>query len=678
MNFIIDSINNIKIKQVQKMKSNQKKFSIILGLMLIIGLFNLHNIGYLGNANTDNYNQNMSFDKLETSGTYKNITIDDLPGSSNNWAWAENQVWCSGSGTLLDPYIIEGHILNMSRSIDGVKISNSHNKHFMIRNCTFKWDGITNSILMTGIYLLNTTDGLIEDNLIYHLGYGIVLEDCENINIVGNIIYDHVDGIKLSNSNLNNIMGNNASNNTLGIYLYFCDNNIVSGNTANYNNDGIYLEESYNNTISGNTANGNADNGIYSYFCDYNNITENTVNDNYDGVKIDTSSDNNFIEGNTANDNTRAGIYLAISDYNNITDNTCQGNNDGIYLEDDCDNNLITYNNLNNNQLGLEMYYGDFNTITGNIANSNSYCGISLEQSHNNTISGNIVYNNTQFGFRLIETSSYNILSRNIIDANQDGIIIYVGLNNTIIRNRIRNNHLSGIHIDEDSDYNEFTENVIDNNTIGLNIAGLNHNNLVYKNFFLKNGKHALDDGTDNKWNSTIIGNYWDNHTTPDVSPQDGIIDDPYIFIGGSTGSIDYLPIAEDGAPTITIHSPTAGSTFGNTAPSFNVEIIDAYLFETWYSVDGGLHNYTFVENGTIDQSAWESLPEGSVTITFFAIDMAGNEASEEVIITKSISPPPDGDDPTIVIVIIVISIGGVLIIIGVAYMFLQRRRTSV
>jgi len=153
------------------MKSNQRKFKIIIGMLLFMGFFFIQNLGYLSNANSGNYEQTMINSDLRTSGTYENITIDNLPGSSNNWAWAENQVWCSGSGTLLDPYIIEGHIFNMSRSIDGLKIYNSHNKYFIVRNCTFKWNELTNSIPMMGIYLLNTTHGRIEDNLIYHLGY---------------------------------------------------------------------------------------------------------------------------------------------------------------------------------------------------------------------------------------------------------------------------------------------------------------------------------------------------------------------------------------------------------------------------------------------------------------------------------------------------------------------------
>jgi parallel beta-helix repeat protein len=590
----------------------------------------------------------MIIDDLKTSGTYKNITIDNLPGSSNNWAWAENQVWCSGSGTLLDPYIIEGHILNMSRSIDGVKISNSHNKYFIIRNCTFKWNELTNSILMTGIYLLNTTHGSIRDNLIYHLGYGIVLEDCQNINTTGNTIYDHVDGIKLINSDLNNIIGNTANNNSLGIYLYFCYDNTVSGNIANYSNDGIYLEESNNNTISGNTASGNSQNGIYSYFCDYNYITGNTVDNNYDGIYLDDDCNNNIISGNTATDNVN-GMVLDDSNDNTLLGNyACNNSNNGMYLSNNCTNITISGNIANNNEVGMYIYNCHYNIITGNTANNNvDREGIVLDGSNDNIISGNG------------------------IDANEVGIFIYDALNNTFIGNTISNNNVSGIHIDEDSDYNEFTENIVRNNTIGLNIAGLNDNNLVYKNFFLENGIHAYDDGTDNKWNSTTIGNYWDNHTTPDVSPQDGIIDDPYTFIAGPSGSIDYLPIAEDGAPTITIHSPSAGSKFGSTAPSFNVEVIDDYLFEMWYSIDGGLNNYTIVENGTIDQSAWDSLPDGSVTITFYAIDMASNEASEEVTVIKGVSV---GLEPGVIAVIVVVSVIGGAVLVGAILVILEKK----
>ncbi|MCJ7648258.1 MAG: hypothetical protein MUP85_06570, partial [Candidatus Lokiarchaeota archaeon] len=194
-------------------------------------------------------------------------------------------------------------------------------------------------------------------------------------------------------------------------------------------------------------------------------------------------------------------------------------------------------------------------------------------------------------------------------------------------------------------------------------------NNSIYQNFFLENGKHAEDDGTDNKWNSTSIGNYWDNWTSPDVSPNDGIVDVPYTHIGGSAGSIDYLPIAEDGAPVIVINSPDLGDVFGVTAPSFDVTITDVYLVSMWYTLDGGLHNYTFTENGVINQSAWSQLPEGSVIITFYAKDILGNESFESVIVTKSII------EPGMIITIIVVSIVSGVALIGVGYIYFKKRQ---
>jgi hypothetical protein len=140
----------------------------------------------------------------------------------------------------------------------------------------------------------------------------------------------------------------------------------------------------------------------------------------------------------------------------------------------------------------------------------------------------------------------------------------------------------------------------------------------------------------------------------------------------GPTGSIDYLPIAEDGAPTITIHSPSAGSSFGSSAPSFNVEVNDDFLFEMWYTLDGGLNNYTFTENGTIDQSAWDALGDGSVTIIFYANDLVGNEAFEEVTITKSVTV--EGPDSGDIIFIVVLSIvAGVAVVAGV-YLYMKKR----
>ncbi|MFX1572654.1 MAG: NosD domain-containing protein [Promethearchaeota archaeon] len=438
------------------MKPNLRKMCIsLIELMLIVGFLYFHNSGYLSNSRTDNYVQNDDITDVKISGTYANITIDNLPGSWNNWEWAKTQIWCSGLGTSENPYIIQGHTLEIDNTNDGIKISNSYDIYFTIKYCTFIWiGGIYTS--GTAIYLDNSTDGLIINNTIQEIDYGIDLNDCENINITKNTIYNSYVGISLSQSNFSGIQDNK-----------------VHG----------------------------SENGIGVSYSNHNSINNNTVT------------------------NFEYGMYISHSEYNDIFENIAYDHVVGIFLGFSSDFNTIIENNL---------------------------------------------YNNVEYGIRL---------------------------------------------------------------------EGSN-NNIIYKNFFLENEKHAIDEGSDNIWNSTIIGNYWDNHTGPDVN-NDGIVDTPYIFIAGPANSKDYLPIAE---PRIIIKFPNPRDAFGSIAPSFDLEIIDAYFLNKWYTIDNGLNNYTFTENGKINQTAWDTMVDGLIKLKFYASNIAGNITFAEVNIIK------DTVAPTIVI----------------------------
>ncbi|NVM34764.1 MAG: right-handed parallel beta-helix repeat-containing protein [Candidatus Lokiarchaeota archaeon] len=522
------------------------------------------------------------------------IYIDDYATGvdAHNWTWAKDRSWCSGTGTSWDPYIIENLKISGFGIIDyGIDIRNS-NVSFIIRECL-----IYNSD-QAGIYLDNVNNSRLINN------------NCSNNN----------NGIDIEYANNNTISGNTANgNNHDGINLKESDYNYITGNTVNDNDDGICIDISCdNNFLGGNFANDNRDLGISIVEeCMNNNISGNTANGNYDGINLYDNCINNTISGNTAEDNDRAGIYLFECDYNSLTGNNASGNNNGIFIEDKNKNNNITGNILNNNDCGIEIYYSDFNSIIGNTANDNSDCGINIEGSNNNTISGNNANNNTNFGMILEEENN----------------------NNTISGNTVNNNKDTGIYMDDDCDYNDITENIVYNNSLGIYLYSDCGNNSIYKNLFLKNGKHSVDDGTDNKWNSTTIGNYWDNHTGPDAN-NDGIVDDPYTFIGGFAESIDYLPIAEDGAPVITINSPISGDGFGTTAPSFDVTVTDNFLNTMWYSIDGGLLNYTFTENDMINQTAWDALSDGPITLQFYADDLFGHIGSAGVNIIKDTIAP--------------------------------------
>jgi len=63
-----------------------------------------------------------------------------------------------------------------------------------------------------------------------------------------------------------------------------------------------------------------------------------------------------------------------------------------------------------------------------------------------------------------------------------------------------------------------------------------------------------------------------------------------------------------------------------------------------WYTLDGGITNYTITSlSGTLNQTAWDDLSEGSVTIRFYASDVLGRIGYQEVTIVKRIpqSNPP-------------------------------------
>ena len=62
--------------------------------------------------------------------------------------------------------------------------------------------------------------------------------------------------------------------------------------------------------------------------------------------------------------------------------------------------------------------------------------------------------------------------------------------------------------------------------------------------------------------------------------------------------------IKETQAPIIIIiiiNSPSPGSDFGATAPTFIITVIDIHLDSLWYSLDGGLTTYVVTTNATID-----------------------------------------------------------------------------
>jgi len=181
----------------------------------------------------------------------------------------ENGV-CSGAGTLDDPYIIEGWIIDAGYDDYGIRIHGT-TRAFIIRNVEIS--GASKS----AIYLSYVRNAIIEDCL-----------------FEGNWV-----GVTLNFSTLNRVASSTFENNTDGIRSYFSSANQILTNTFTKNDAAIWLDASNENEILGN----------YIGAC-------------YMGVYLNLDSEANTIVGNAFVDNT----HHAYTDDPNIWDDGASGN----------------------------------------------------------------------------------------------------------------------------------------------------------------------------------------------------------------------------------------------------------------------------------------------------------------------------------------------------------------
>ena len=665
-----------------------KKYKIITYLIILLPIFCISLFTTISQKSILTY-RNYDFDgksvnNLKISGQYESIEIDDIV-SGKDWVWAETQPWCTGNGTISEPYMIEGHTFEDASGQKFVFRIFHSRKYFTIRNCTFMGATGKNT---AGIYVENVTNGNIESSEFY-----------------SNDIY----GIHLQESHFIIISNNNISNNDeCGIYLSSSHNNTISDNNI-YNNvkdDGIFLEGSADNEISGNNIKDNADKGIdIASGSDNNRFFNNTFINNIGGNAIDLGSNNAWNNTNIGNywddyqsfDMDQDGIgddpydvppvggskdYLPIWDKLGIImiDDSltglgahnwtwasnqiwCNGSGswgdpyviENLSIDGQSLNSCITVKNSNVvfiiqdcvvydssssiNDAGILLINVNNSLLINNNASNNKASGICLIDSYNNSISENKIINNWIYGI-CVNKSLDNKISDNIISSNTDDGIFSIKSNKTLVSgNTVGNNGDDGIYL-EFSTNNTLTDNKIEDNiNIGVNVVAESNNNLFFYNFFInKNTEHATDDSSNNNWNNTIIGNFWDDYPGSDLN-FDGIGDDPYDVppVGGSK---DYLPIWDDSPPNIIINYPNTGDIFSANAPTFNVIIVDFYLDTMWYTIDGGATNYTFTTNGTINQAAWNNSPDGNITLSCYANDKEGKTNFEEVIVTKDTIAP--------------------------------------
>jgi len=160
------------------------------------------------------------------------------------------------------------------------------------------------------------------------------------------------------------------------------------------------------------------------------------------------------------------------------------------------------------------------------------------------------------------------------------------------------------------------------------------------------------DSNLDAMWYAIFNGTYVSQNRTfavngtIDPTEWGALYDGDYVirfYANDTLGNINFeeVNVRKDvDAIIINIFSPTENEIFGVNAPSFIVEITDMNLDTTWYTVNGGLNNYTFTENGTINQAAWSALSDGVLTLRFYANNTSGVIYFKQVNVRKDSTAP--------------------------------------
>ncbi|MHA1472697.1 MAG: right-handed parallel beta-helix repeat-containing protein [Promethearchaeota archaeon] len=354
-------------------------------------------------------------------------------------------------------------------------------------------------------------------------------------------------------------------------------------------------------------------------------------------------------------------VYFVIENCT-LTNSQATGVDAGIKFED-VYNGKIIENNITDNYAGVKLIRSDNNSILSNHIYDNTGQGIVLQSSENNLIEGNIANNSWYYGLIIHSFSHNNTVEGNTFGNNKgisnvgSGIRIYRSSDCEVSRNLLCDND-QGIRIIDNSHGNEFYDNIIHNNAkYGVLIQDLtqNCNDSVFYNNSISNpaGINAYDNGTNTIWNLGTLGNYWNDYDDDD-DDDDGIGDTPYL-ISGDANSQDNYPIWEDGDdiyPTFFRNSPSAPLIFGASAPVFNLTLFDLNLHMAWYKINQTYIHFFTPVNGinivTLDQTSWDALPEGNLSIGFFINDTAGNLLTAGLAATKDLPPEEPPSTPGI------------------------------
>ncbi len=561
------------------------------------------------------------------------------------------QMW-PGSGTEMDPYIIEGLDITLNATTAYV---GDVDAHFVIRGCSFS---SLAAHFGNGIVFYNVTNGRVESCNITWKITGIYIMDSNNCTIWNNTVYDnHDEGVHATATANLTINENDIYNSTRCVELLSSGSINVINNTIHEAIDsGIYVESSPGTIVSLNTVHhvgtlmmGPTPSAVTFMESPGCTASNNTLHSSLMGIASVTSP-GCIIANNTIND-ILMGAYFYVSGSCVVTDNTLSNSGFLIFGTTPAECYLdASGNTVNGKPLGYVW------NSTGEVIDGTLYGQVLVVNSTGVTVNGG-TFDNCTVGVALeycqdchvVDVDSMNsyaglaVLNSNdtsvtncVLNGSYVGGMVGPAWNCTMDFNEICGNQMVGVQFSES--YNcTITRNwIYENGGPGVILSG--SNNMLFGNKIGWNSGpffgdcNAYDYGLNNTWdNGVSVGNAWHDYSGTGV-----------YSIYGMAGSVDRYPSLLTDVWSPDIDSPSdleyeEGAT-GNLI--------------TWTPSHPRPNHYELYRNGSpLGSWAWDGSPivvdvdglsVGTYNYTIMVYNERGYNSTDAVFVSVEDTTPPD------------------------------------
>jgi parallel beta-helix repeat protein len=418
----------------------------------------------------------------------------------------DNNITSNQTGVLIstNASIIRGNMLNDNyNAIEVVSSNDTRVYNNEIQGGTGRFD--------SGIIIHGGYDCDVYSNVIFHIGYGIILQGATRFNISNNIVFDARAGFAFGWSGYSYPQVSDGPSFDCDIINNTFDRGGLYSSIPNYGGWDFNTIRFFGNTVNGRPI------GFYAYLddseidgADYGQLflvsctSPRIVGGNFYGICSDVG------EGVYYDPGQAAAITLVNCSYSWLEDISFHNNTIGVNLQNSYYCNVLGGSGYYNSWAALILWYSH-NCYILDVYIRDNLKGFASGRSYSCSISGCLIWENDEAV--VLASSPSCSIDHNTIFQNRDAVQVLESDGCEIWSNSIYDNS-RGIVLNSSSSC-LITENDIYNNTgVGICLDAESSLNEIYNNAFAHNSPNAICDGSSNHWDNQVdTGNWWSDYS---------------------------------------------------------------------------------------------------------------------------------------------------------------------